>query len=190
MEEELIVIREKPESVTWEQISEVLIQSHANNRENGVYMPYPHLPAEDIRKKIEGRGIMLVAMDAEKLVGTAAMIFLNKKLWCGSGKYAYCCFASVLPEYSGRGIYRRLLDEEHRIALSKGYERMMFDTHEGNTRIIAISKKAGYKSVEYRVRHDHNSVLMVKWLKKQPLPDFIIAIVFGLIRRIRLLRRD
>ena len=72
--------------------------------------------------------------------------------------------------------------------MSKGYERMMFDTHERNSRLIAVSKKAGYKLVEYRVRQDHNSVLMVKWLNRQPVSDCIIALVYSIIKRMRLFK--
>ena len=37
-----------------------------------------------------------------------------------------------------------------------------------NKRMIKLSKKAGYELIEFRIRHQHNSVLMVKWLKERP----------------------
>lgn len=187
--DESIVICEKPDSLSWEQISDVLVFSHAENRKKGVFLPYPHLPPDEIRKKIEGKGVMLVAMKGVELVGTSAIVFIKRRIWCGSGKYAYCCFASVSPNHSGQGIYRRLLEEREKIALSRGYKRMLFDTHEGNSRVIAITKKAGFRPVDYRIRKDHNSILMAKWLDKQPYPDFVISLVFTLLRRSKLIQK-
>ena len=119
MAEKEIIICEKPDSVSWEQISKVLVNAHKPNLEKGIFMRYPFLPPEEIRARIEGRGVMLVAMDGDKPVGTGAVLFLDKNFWYGSGKFAYCCFASILPEYSGRGLYRRMLETEDSLALSK-----------------------------------------------------------------------
>ena len=178
MVEDIVVICEKPDSVSWEQISEVLVESHAENRQNGVYMPYPHLPPDEIRKKIEGRGIMLVAMMDEKLVGTAAMVFLNKKLWCGSGKYAYCCFASILPEYNGKGIYKEMCRIQEEMAREAGLNMMMFDTHEKNSRNLGHSIKAGYKFVDLKFYRDHYNVVMVKGLDGCPYSSLRCSLSF------------
>lgn len=187
MDSSSIIITEKPSSVSWEQISEVLVISHAHNREQGIILPFPHLPPCELQTKIEGhQGRMFVAMDGEKLVGTAALFFINKKLWCGKGKYAYCCLASILPDYAGLGIYRRLEEAEEEYVKSCGCNRMMFDSHEKNTRIFDVSRKNGYKFIEYRVRKDHRSILMVKWLDKCPYPDFVFKCLFPLIKFYRL----
>ena len=189
MEKVDIVYMEKPASVSWEQISDVLIRGHAKNRERGIVLPYPHLPPAALQEKVETKnGKMFVAMDGDKLVGTAAVLLINKSLWCGSGPYAYCCLASILPEYAGKGIYRNLLATEDAYIVSKGYNRALFDSDEKNERIFEVSLKDGYKFVDYRVRSTHRSIVMVKWFGKAPYPDFVFAAMFAILKRWRLLK--
>ena len=100
MDREEIVVVERPESVSWEQISVVLKRAHEENVKNGIILPYPHLPPEEIRKKIEDQdGVLYVALDGEKVVATGAVKIIHKSLWCGSGNYAYCFFIYVYFHY-------------------------------------------------------------------------------------------
>ena len=131
-------------------------------------MPFAQLTPEEIRNKIEGRGVMLVAMDSEHLVGTGAVLFLEKDMWCGKGKYAYSCFDAVVPEYVGKGVYRAIAKTQEQYALSNGVDRIFLDTHEKNRRMIKISMKSGYECIDYKLREDHNSIIMMKWLKEKP----------------------
>ena len=158
----------KPDSISWDDISNFLRSSHEKNVENGVIMPYAQLPPEEIRQKIEGRGVMFVAMEGEQLVGTGALLFLEKDMWCGKGKFAYSCFDAVHPDYSGRGVYKAIANTQEQYALSNGVNRIFFDTHEKNRRMIQISKKSGYECINYRIRDDHNSIVLLKWLQDKP----------------------
>lgn len=174
----MIQIVEKPEWVSWDDIHNVLWTAHADNRNKGVVMRYPSLSGEEIRLKIEGHGKMLVALDETKVVGTAAIIVKGAKYWCGKGNYAYICFASVLPEYNGKGIYKALDIKREEIALSMGLERMLGDTHENNTHRLVIAKKAGYRFVDYKPYGDHFNVVMVKWLNGCPYSSFRCEVAF------------
>ena len=143
-------------------------QAHQKNVENGIRLPYPFLPPEELRAKIENRGVMFVALTEGRLVALGAVIILNKNLWCGKGLYGYSCLDAVLPGYEGRGLYRAISMKQEEYVLSKGVTRIFFDTHERNTRMIELSKKSGYELIEYKIRERHNSVLMVKWLRNRP----------------------
>ena len=46
-----IQIIEKPDWVSWDEIHEVLWKAHENNRENGVFMSYPSLTGDEIKKE-------------------------------------------------------------------------------------------------------------------------------------------
>ena len=81
----MIQVIEKPDWVSWEEIHQVLWKAHEENRRKGMYMAFPALPGEEIRKKIEGHGKMLVAMDGQKIVGTAAIIVKSLELAEGAG---------------------------------------------------------------------------------------------------------
>lgn len=163
-----IQIVEKPDWVSWDEIHDVLWAAHAENRNNGVVMRYPSLTGEEIRQKVEGNGKMLCAFVDGKLVGTAAIITKKAYFWCGHGDYAYVCFASVLPEYNGKGIYKSLDISREELARSMGLDKMLGDTHEKNIHRLKIAEKAGYRFVDIKFYKDHFNVEMVKWLNGCP----------------------
>ena len=131
---------------------------------------------------------MFVAMMDDKLVGTGAVILLNQKLWCGSGQYGYHCFDAVLPEYAGKGVYKALASAQEEYVKSHHVDRIFFDTHEKNHRMIEVSGKSGYELIEYRIRKDHNSVLMVKWFGCPPYSHFQCRITFLKMKYMKKLR--
>ena len=185
MDKEKIRITERPESVSWEEISDVLKKAHAENVRRGILMSYPQLPSEKLKEKVESfGGRVYVALDGDKVVGTGAVAIMDKNyLWCGKGLYAYCFLDAVLPEYAGRGIYARIASAQEEFAVSNGVDRMLLDTNENNNRMIRISRKNGYKTVYFRVLEGHNSVVLVKWLKGCPYSSLKCAWMFFRIKR-------
>lgn len=178
-----IRIQIKPDSVSWDDIHDVIWKSHEENRKNGIFMRYPSLPGSEIEKKLGGEGKMLVALTKEgKLVGTAAMMPKKAKFWFGEHVFAYCCFASILSEYNGRGIYKEMCRLQEEMARGAGLNMMMFDTHEKNYRNLCHSRKAGYKSVGLKFYRDHYNVIMVKWLDGCPYSSFRCSLNYHLRR--------
>lgn len=163
-----IKIIQKPDWISWDDIHSLLWAAHSVNREKGILMKFPSLPGEEIRKRVEGNGKMFCAIKEGKLVGTGAVIKKKSKLWFdkSTSDYLYFCFAGVLPEYKGQGIYKML--NSSRLKESNGFDRVMFDTHEDNKRLIDINKKNGFVPVEYRFYNNHFNVVMVKWLNGCP----------------------
>ena len=184
-----IRIQIKPDSVSWDDIHDVIWKSHEENRKNGVIMRYPSLPGSEIEKKIGAEGKMLVALTEDgKLVGTAAVMPKKAKLWFGEHVFAYCCFASILPEYNGKGIYKEMCRLQEEMAREAGLNMMMFDTHEKNSRNLGHSLKAGYKFVDLKFYRDHYNVVMVKWLDGCPFPSFLCKGQFLLRKSYRKIR--
>ncbi|MBR3030254.1 MAG: GNAT family N-acetyltransferase [Bacteroidales bacterium] len=182
-----ITVIERPESVSWEEISSVLKQAHADNVKKGIVLPYPALPPLDIYAKTEGRGgKMVVALYKGKVVGTGAVAVINKKLWCGQGKYLYSFLDAVLPEYKGQGIYSQIEKWQVQYAKSVGLNRLLLDTHECNKDMIAIARKKGYRKVGYKIREGHNSVIMVKWLDGCPYSRLKCRLMFARKKRDKL----
>lgn len=175
-----IQISEKPDWVTWDDIHDVLWRAHDKNRQNGITMRYPSLPGSEIRKRIEGKGKMLVAFEGNIIVGTAAIVFKEQNMWCGKGLYAYCCFDSVVPEKQGKGIYRLLCVQREKEAQLNGVSRMLLDTNEINQREIEVVLKNGFKKVSYRLWNDHYNIIFVKWLDGCPYSDFRCRMQFSL----------
>lgn len=176
----MVQVIEKPDWVSWDEIHEVIWKAHESNRQQGINMRFPALPGEEIKKRVADNGKMFVALDGKKVVGTAALRTKKANLWCGKGEYAYLCFAAVLPEYSGQGIYKQLYIYRERESIKNGLSRIMFDTHEKNTRMAEINLKHGYRKVSYKRYDDHYNIIFVKWLDGCPYSDFRCRMEFGL----------
>lgn len=167
-----IQIIEKPDWVSWENIHEVLVKAHASNRAHGINMRKPSLPGEEIKKEIGDDGVMLIAMEGKKVIGTAALLIKSNHLWYSSKPYGYLCFASILPDFTGRGIYGRLCKERERIAIEKGLSGLYIDTHHNNTTVVKIALQNGFHRVDVKSCKDHWNVVLFKWLNGCPYSDF------------------
>lgn len=160
-----ITVMRRPESVSWEAVSRVLKEAHRENVRRGIRMTYPQLPPEQLYEKTEGRGgVLFVALDGERLVGTAAVVSIDKAIWCGDGGYAYCFLDAVLPAYAGKGVFRRLADAQQQWAREAGLDRLLLDTNERNRHMLRLCRKSGWRSVDYRIHNGYSSVMLVKWL--------------------------
>lgn len=169
----------KPDTITWDDISQVLRLAHQKNIEEGITMHNPFLPPDKIKEKIDKMGgVMFVALLEGKLVGTGAVAIREKKWWCSKGQIGYVCFGSILPEFTGKGIYKALVQARENYILSKGVDKVFFDTHENNKKMIDLSKKRGFSLVDYAIRSDHNSVFMIKWMNKRPYSNFHCTLCF------------
>jgi len=171
MNKTAIQIIEKPEWVSWDDIRQCLYEAHAPNREKGINMTHYLWPAEKIKESLGEHGVMLVALDGGKVVGTAAFAERTQKRWYTDGScYAFLCFDSVIPYYTGKGIFGLLDKKREEIAAGKGYSSLVFDTHSKNVRRQKIALKKKYKHVSFfrTSNGDHYNVIMSKWLDGCP----------------------
>lgn len=165
-----IQIVEKPDRISWDDIKKCLFDAHAVNREKGINMANYQWPAEKIKESIGDNGVMFVALDGDKLVGTAALAEKKSYHWYSKGKCGYLCFACVIPSYSGFGIYHSLLKKREEIAKTQDFDVLYYDTHCKNEKIISYGEKNGYRKVRFFLTKskDHHSIVMAKWLKDCP----------------------
>lgn len=164
----------KPDWVSWDDIKQCLVEAHSVNRAKGVNMSHPLWPAEKIKESIGENGVVLVALDGDKLIGTAAISDKTGGVWYAEGSYAYLCFDAVIPEYAGKGVFKLLDRKREQIARERGYNILLFDTHINNKHRQRIAQINGYRLVRFfRVASkDHYNVIMVKWLDGSPYSDF------------------
>lgn len=174
----MIKIVEKPEWVSWDDIHDVLWKAHEKNRSKGIIMSNPSLSGNEIKNKIGRGGEMLVAMDGQKVVGTLALIKKTGNKWYCNGDYGYLCFGAVLPEYSGKGIYRSLYQLAEITAKQMDLPVLTRDTNEHNARMLKITKQEGYYFVDYKICKDHYNIIRAKWLNGCPFPDWHIKMRF------------
>lgn len=171
-----IKIIEKPNWVSWDDIRQCLIDAHSVNRAMGINMTHYQWPANRIRESLGKNGFMLVALDGRKLVGTAGIGEKYGRNWYVRGRcYAYMCFAGVLPQYSGKGIFKMLEIKREELAKQYGYDILVGDTHANNKHRLDMALNNGFRLVRYfratNGDHYHYSVVYVKWLSGCPYSD-------------------
>lgn len=174
----VLQIVEKPDWVSWDEIHDVLWKAHGKNREKGIIMAYPSLSGEEIKNKIGDSGKMFLAIDGKRVVGTLALIKKTGAQWYNSGQYGYLCFGAVLPECSGKGVYRSLYQLAEATAKQAGLRVLTRDTNENNARMLKITKQEGYHFVECKAYKDHFNIVRAKWLDKCPYPVWFIKLRF------------
>lgn len=184
-----IEIVEKPDWVSWDDIKQCLIDAHAENRSKGIHMTHYLWPVEKIQDYIEGNnGKMFVALDGDNVIGTAAYRIQNGAEWYRHGRYAYVCFGSVLPKYTGMGVLRAMNKERDKSIKDSGVSTLFFDTNLKNTRRMSIAFKEGYHLVDIEYYHDHYSVRLAKWLTDRHsviyiYARFMMALAKAVVRR-------
>ena len=172
--EQNIQIIEKPDWVSWDEIHDVLWAAHKENRQKGINMRLPTMTGEELRKFIEGRGKMFVAMDGERVIGTLAFIVKEGNKWYNRGRYCYSCLGSVLPESNSKGVFRALMKSIVDAAEESGLNVFIHDTNENNARIQRIIAQRGHVLVGYKACNDHYNKIYAKWLNKCPYPTWYI----------------
>lgn len=174
-----IKIIEKPDWVSWDEIHNVLWKAHEQNRQKGIVMQLPTRSAEELQKYV-GEGKMFVAINDDKVIGTLALVIKEGKQWYNRGSYGYVCLGAVLPDYSGKGVFRLLYDQTEKEAMRLNLSVLIRSTNHKNSRMLKISKKEGYHFVAYRACPDHFNIVRAKWLNKCPYPMWYLKIRFQL----------
>lgn len=190
MNDSSIQIVEKPDWVSWDDIKQCLYEAHSVNRAKGISMAHYQWSAEKIQESLGEGGFMLVALDGDKLVGTAGIGEKYGNTWYANGRYAYECYAGVLPDYAGKGIYKMLEIRREEKAKEEGYDVLIGDTHSKNTHRIEIALKNGFRLVRFfrAASKDHYSVVIVKWLNGCSYSSFYCWIKFEVSKLQALIR--
>lgn len=170
---EEIKIIQKPDSVSWDDIHNLLLEAHKKNIEKGIVLQYAQMSGEEIQKKLGDEGRCWVAMDGDKLVGTTSVTFFIGKGWWNKGKkVAHGCFTGILRQYQGTGILEEMNAKKYEYSIASGAEMNQGDTSEDNKIVRKVLAKEGYKTVAFFASEsNHYSVRIVKWFGECPFPD-------------------
>ena len=163
-----ITVVRKPEWISWNDIHSFLAAAHQDNIQKGVLMRSQSLSGQEIEAFFANGGQMLTAVEGDKLVGTAAFVPMESKLWCCKGLCLYYCMAAVSPACRGKGVYKLLCDYRDRIASDLGADLVFFDTHEKNDREIDIARRHGFIPVGIKKFSDHDNIVLARWPKGCP----------------------
>lgn len=171
-----IIITEKPDSLSFEVIREVLQQAHAANKEKGINLHTTEFSADELEKHIGNSGKCFIALDGDKVVGTASYRIIHRKSWYVDGIVADEVLIGILPAYKGKHIFSRLHTKIENEVKSKDYSMLVYNTAEANLPIQKFGLSRGFRYVGYFVAedNDHYSVVLAKWLKECPFSAFRI----------------
>lgn len=181
---EKIIIKEKPDNISFEEIHDVIYSAHEENLKNGIVMRTTTLTGKELKERIGKDGMCFVALDKEKIVGTISVRFVKRDKWYAKGIIPDCMLAGVIPEYRGKHISSMLEQKAFEFIREKGYNLVELDTAENNVKAVEIYKHQGFKLVDYHAYHgvDHYSVVMIKWLDKCPYSDIYCKIHYAIRR--------
>ena len=169
----MIVIQQKPESVSWDVIRDIVYKAHESNRNKGVDIQNAHLSSEQLKESLGADGVCFVALDGNKVVATSSVAFHTLNRWFARGqKVGYGTLSAVLPEYKGQHLFSKLEQMRVAYAKDKGCTGFYVKTAEGNTKRRSIAKKDGYfeVSIGRTSFNAHNYITMYKWLDRRSFP--------------------
>lgn len=104
--------------------------------------------------KLTEKGIVIKYVVDEHPVSFAAF-YCNDSI----EKNAYLSLIAVLPEYTGQGIARTMLDKVVEISKAKGMETLRLQVRNDNERAIRLYSNYGFKMMSY---NDDNTFYMEK----------------------------
>lgn len=185
-----ITIREKDDSISWEQIRKLIFIAHSENRQNGLDIRNAHLSAEELQRSLGKNGTCFVALDGDKLVGTCSVAFKAGHFYFFSGDYAYLTLDAVHPDYKGQGIFQQLDKKRSQlIEVNKTPVAIMFVAQKNKHR-RDIAKKTGFKEVEikYNPYNSHNFIIYCKWIQGKETSTISIFVHYTIQRFILTLK--
>lgn len=168
---------EKPDSISWDDIHNVLLAAHQQNINSGMPMRYALLSGEELKDHIGDDGRCFVALDGNKLIGVSALKITRQKRWYTKNKIvAYLSLGSILPEYQGRGIYEQLFNMRQNVIDQLPVDIIEMETAEHNKPIQHLMLKKGFKYIGFKNSGTGKFyyVVMVKWTGTPPYPDCYI----------------
>lgn len=169
---EEIKVMEKPDWVSWDDIHTVLESAHKVNQKLGFHMINANLTGDKIRRKV-GKGICVVALDGDKVVGTQSVALFDGDRWYSKGQtVAHYCLTGILKRYQGCGI-KEMLDEVcDKFVCNIDPDIIQANTAESNIMVRDNVQKKGsidLQCVTFR-NTDYYSVFFARWRKKRPFP--------------------
>lgn len=132
----------KPDSVTWEDITDLLHHAFAEHKAEGLHYSACDQSVEVTRQRAEN-SICLVALLDEKLVGTGLVSFEKRH-----GKtVGYLSQLGILPKVKGRGIGTKIKITCMEICCQKGVDAIYCNTSAKAESVIRFYTQKGWQKV-------------------------------------------
>ena len=175
---------EKPESVSYRQIQDLLSRAHEDNEAKGLHYATTKQSEQRLMEKIGKEGVCFVAVNDKTIAGTGSIGILNISHWYFHGRAAHLQLIGVDPAYRGHHLGSLILEKLIEKAGDMGFETAVMTSAEENTAIKKLALKYGFKMVNYDTYRNNNfySVVYMKWLDHCPFNDGYINMRYNLKR--------
>lgn len=180
-----IVIIEKPENISCESLQQLLHTAHQSNAAKGLIYGTANQSVAEWEKILHKNAICFVALDGDKLAGTATLELRKKSLFFINFEIACFGLFGVLPEYKRKHLGDRLLDKCIETYIAKGYKYLYCSTATDNNLFVRnMYEKRGFKKVDFFKAKANNfySVRYLKWNSESVLLDIIAAFTYNFRR--------
>lgn len=179
-----IIVMEKPEWVTWDDVATCLHVGQATNINDGFDQTFGHITSSELECAVS-RGHCWVAINADKkVVGTLSLIIGTINYWWYKGVAGLYCYETILPEYRhDTRVYFGLHGKIESFIKQEGLKLVWASTHEKNDKVQMINKKKKWKIVQYSPTgrgSNYYSVIMAKWMDGCPHSERRIKFMFKL----------
>lgn len=171
---------EKPDWVSWEDITRCIISADAVNRKKGLNMHIAKVKADELKEDLKD-GRCLVALCGNTVVGTTSLKVRKLRRWYRWGKVIYHSYDGILPEYQGTDVYIGLKQLQKKIEKEYNIKVHQSHTAENNKTVIKMLLKKKFKLVLFKpnsLNLHYYSVTMVKWEDGCPFPDWFVNFMF------------
>lgn len=138
----MIEIREKDGTISWELITELLHNAYAMRLYDGLKFAAASQFSEETEKRATREAennITLVALDNGTLIGTITGHI--------NGKVLSFEMFGVSPDYQKKGVGKKLLDELERRGREEGCQTITMDTARGAKDLVHYYTNRGYRKV-------------------------------------------
>ena len=98
--------------------------------------------------------VIIVALDGEKIIGSAYGMIKEAKPYLKHSHYAYLGFMYVNNDYRGKGINKQIIEELKTWTLSKNIYELRLDVYNDNISAIKAYEKAGFQKHLVNMRMD------------------------------------
>ena len=161
-----IIVKEKDDSISWEEVTEVLHSAHQSTKAQGMNFKAGKQSAMETKKRVaDGKVIIALLEPEKKVVGTCAVTtYTECEKWYWKKAFVKFEMICVAEKYKGFGISKKILNEAERKAFCN-FDLIELDTAENNRFAINMYKRRGFVLVDYVswVGTNYYSVVMAKW---------------------------
>lgn len=173
-----IRVIEKPESVSYNIIHDILYKAHEANRvEHKFTIKTAQMTSEELEEHVGPDGKCYIALDGKKVVGTLSNRVRRVKRWCAKGDAVELAMIGILPEYRGMHIFPMLYDVSFKDVQNRKIKYIEIQTADKNLTMQRLGEYNGFKYIDFTTAgKDHYTVVMLKWMDRCPYPEWLIKL--------------